>query len=86
MENTPGVAILFLLLDPPPELNTEKERGRCVQYIYVEYAEGRMKYSIPFTFLPFFMNTVTLHMNMFLSFRVHQAEYVIHILVAASQE
>jgi len=52
-EKEPGVAILFLLLDPLPELTTETERGSCVRYIYVEYAEGRIQYSILFTFRPF---------------------------------
>jgi len=44
------------------------------------------EHTVFYSYLACFVSTLTLDSYGFLSYRVHQAEYGIHILVAASQE
>jgi len=53
---------------------------------HVEYAERRIKYSILFVFRPFHEYSNLEYEHVPVWYRVHQAEYGIHIRVAASQE
>ena len=53
---------------------------------HVEYAERRRKYSILFIFSLFCENIHLAYLRVPVIHRVNQAEYAIHILVAALQE
>jgi len=50
--------------------------------LHVEHADRRKKNAIFYSYLACFMNTFTLNME----YRVNQAEYLISIRMAASQE
>jgi len=52
----------------------------------VEYAEGRIKYDLIFRFRPFYEYSNLEYEHLPVECGVHQAEYVIHTRVAASQE
>ena len=55
--------------------------------LHVEYAGGgRMKYGILFIFRLFYEYSDPEYVHIHVIYRVNQAEYGIHILVAASQE
>ena len=55
----------------------------CAASLHVEYAEGSIPYGILFIFSWFYeyihLESVRIHVT----YRVHQAEYVIHILEVA---
>jgi len=52
----------------------------------VEYAERRINYGILFLFRPFYECSIPEYEHVPVLNRVHQAEYIIHIRVAASQK
>jgi len=52
----------------------------------VEYAERSIKYGLLFIMSPFYEYSNLEYEHVPVGYRVHQAKYVIHILVAASQE
>jgi len=54
--------------------------------LHVEYAEQRLKYGILFTFSPVYEHSNLEYEHVPVEYRVHRAEYVNHIHVAASQE
>jgi len=55
-------------------------------FLHVEYAERRKKYGILFIFSLFREYIDIEYARVPVTYRVHQAEYIIHIRVAASQE
>jgi len=64
-------------------------RGRARLWLtglHVEYAGGRTKFCILFIFRPFDEYSTLEYVHIHVIYRVHQAEYGIRILVAASQE
>ena len=54
--------------------------------LYVEYAEQRVKYGILFIFSPIYEYSHVEYEHVPIYYRVHQAEYGIHIIIAVSQE
>jgi len=54
--------------------------------LHVEYAEGRIKYNILFIFSLCYEYSNLEYIHSHVIYRVNHAEYVIRILVAASQE
>ena len=54
--------------------------------LHVEYAEGRIEYAILFIFNLCYEYRILECVHVHVICRVYQAEYVIRILVAASQE
>ena len=54
--------------------------------LHVEYAERRIEYGILFIFRPFHEYSLLECDHIPVEYRVHQAEYGVHIRVAASQE
>jgi len=69
----------------PDEHSICQQRNRS-HTLHVEYAKRRRKYGILFI-VACFVNMLTLNMCGLLSHTgVDQAEYIIHVLVAASQE
>jgi len=54
--------------------------------LHVEYAERRIEYGILFIFSPFYEYNYLGYIPIHSIYRLDQAEYVIRILVAASQE
>jgi len=58
----------------------------CVCVLHFEYAERRKQYSILFIFSPFYEYNRLEYEHVPVEYRVHRVEYVILILVAASQE
>ena len=61
-------------------------RGAWVTTLHVEYAERRRKYGIIFIFSPLYEYSNLDYVRVPVIHRVHQAESVIHMRVAASQE
>ena len=57
-----------------------------LQHLHVEYAGGRIKYGILFIFRLFYEYSNLAYVHIHVIYRVIQAEYVIRILVAVSQE
>jgi len=64
---------------PPPHVNE-------ILILHVEYAGGRIQYGILFTFSLFCEYSNLEYVHVPAMYRVNQAECVIRILVAASQE
>jgi len=54
--------------------------------LHVEYAERRIRYGILFVFSPIHEYSNLEYEHVVVLYRSHQAEYVIHIRVVASQE
>jgi len=54
--------------------------------LHVEYAEQRLKYGILFILSPFYEYIYLTYVRVPVISRVNQSEYVIHVLLAASQE
>jgi len=54
--------------------------------LHVEYAKQRIPYGILFICSPFYEYSILEHVHVPVLYRVHPAEYGIHIRVAASQE
>ena len=52
--------------------------------LHVEYAEGEKEHGILFIFSPFYEYIPLEYYRVSAIYRIHQAEYVIHILVAVS--
>ena len=62
-------------------------RRKGVDTLHVEYAERRSEYGILFIFYNLFCEYINLaYVRVPVIYKIHQAEYVIHIRVAASQE
>jgi len=60
--------------------------ARVLVILHVKYAEQRLKYGILFIFSPFYGHINLAYVRVPVISRVHQAEYTIHVLLAASQE
>ena len=67
-------------------MNTPLLKANAPTILYVEYAKGRIQYGILFTFSLFYEYSNLEYVHIHAIYRVNQAEYVIHVLVAASQE
>ena len=57
--------------------------GQQVASLHVEFAERRIKYDSLFICSPFSEYSNLEHVHVLVEYRVNQAEYGIHILVAA---
>jgi len=58
----------------------------CMRGLHVKYAEQRIKYTILFIFSSFYEYSNLEYEHVPVYYRVHQAEYVIRFLLAASNE
>ena len=63
-----------------------KPVAACLASLHVEYAEHRLNSGILFIFSPVYEYSNLEYEHGPVEYRVHRAEYVIHIRVAASQE
>ena len=60
--------------------------GAWPPILHVEYGGGRINYGILSRFSPFYEYSYLKYVHVHVTYRVHQAESVIRIRVAASQE
>ena len=68
------------------ELRRQNHPVDAVEHLHVEYAEGRMTYGILFIFSPCYEYSNVECVHVPVQYTVLQAEYVVRIRVAASQE
>jgi len=58
----------------------------CGSCLHVEYTERGKEYGIIFILSLFCENSHLEYIRIYVKYRVHQAEYVVHVVVVASQE